>query len=104
MEGQKYGRTKKNYLLDADHDIKVELISQDAAPCLSTNLYDYLNGFSAEMIHSDTLGCAFEPEQRFENPDGTAITFDRDYFGSHRGLTVLPGPFASPEDAKKPLW
>ena len=62
--GAKPWKNEKNYLLDADHDIKVELISQDGAPCLSTNLYDYLNGFSAEMIHSDTLGCAFEPEQR----------------------------------------
>lgn len=102
--GAKAWKNEQNYLLNADHDIKVELISRDGAPHLSTNLYDYLNDFSAEMIHSDTLGLAFEPEQRFENPDGTAITFDRDYFGGHRGLTILPGPFASPEDAKKPLW
>ena len=84
--GAKAWKNEQNYLLDADHDIKVELISQDGAPCLSTNLYDYLNDFSAEMIHSDTLGLAFEPEQRFENPDGTALTFDRDYFGGHRAL------------------
>ena len=66
--GAKAWKNEQNYLLDADHDITVELISQDGAPCLSTNLYDYLNDFSAEMIHSDTLGLAFEPEQRFENP------------------------------------
>ena len=56
------------------------------------------------MINSDILGCAFEPEERFENPDGTAITFDRDYFGEHRGVKVLPGPFATAEDAKHNLW
>ena len=55
------------------------------------------------MIHTDILGQAFEPEQKFENPDGTAILFESDYFGGHRGIQVVPGPFASAEDAKKPL-
>ena len=40
----------------------------------------------------------------FENPDGTAITFDTDYLGEHRGLSVMPGPFASAEAAGKQLW
>lgn len=44
------------------------------------------------MIDSDVLGKAFEPEERFENPDGTAIRFDSDYFGTHRGVDVIPGP------------
>ena len=42
------------------------------------------------------LGCAFEPEQRFENPDGTDIRLDTDYFSAHRGLKTMPGPFADP--------
>lgn len=57
-----------------------------------------------EMIHSDTLGQAFEPEERFENPDGTSILFDIDYLGNHRSLNVIPGPFASAKDAKRVLW
>ena len=48
------------------------------------------------MISSDTLGKAFEPEERYENPDGTAIFFNTDYFGDHRGSRVIPGPFAEP--------
>ncbi len=55
------------------------------------------------MINTDVLGMAFEPEQLFENPDGTDIQFDTDYFGGHRGVDVIPGPFANSEDAKKPL-
>ena len=51
------------------------------------------------IIDSDTLGCAFEPEERYENPDGSAITFDSDYFGDHRGAETLPGPFAAAKDA-----
>ena len=56
------------------------------------------------MISSDTLGRAFEPEERYEQPDGTDIIFDSDYFGEHRGIHILPGPFARAEDADHPLW
>lgn len=77
---------------------------QDGKPVLSTNLYEFLDGFAADMVNSDVLGKAFEPEELFENPDGTPITFDRDYFGEHRDLSVLPGPFARKEDLGKKLW
>ena len=46
------------------------------------------------LIGSEKLGYAFEPEQRFENPDGSDLLLDRDYFGAHRGVSTLPGPFA----------
>ena len=36
---------------------------------------------------------AFEPEQKYENPDGTPITFNEDYFG-RKAEDLLPGPFA----------
>ncbi len=35
---------------------------------------------------------AFEPEQRFENNDGSDILFNEDYFGAHRGVAAFPGP------------
>ena len=67
---------------------------EDGKTVLYTNVYEELGEFRCRMINSDILGKAFEPEERFESPDGTSITFDRDYFGSHRGEQVLPGPFA----------
>lgn len=72
----------------------VDLVEEDGKYVLKTNLYDYLKDFRDGLVSSDILGCAFEPEQRFENPDGSAILFDRDYFGNHRGLDTVPGPFA----------
>lgn len=56
------------------------------------------------MIQTETLGEAFEPEQRFENPDGTDIIFDADYYGNHRGPAVLPGPFAEASESFIKLW
>ncbi len=82
----------------------VELTEKDGRPALHTNVYDLIGSFRAGMINSDILGCAFEPEQRFESPDGSEIVFDRDYLGNHRGIGVLPGPFAAAEDAEKALW
>ena len=74
--------------------VTVELTERDGRPVLVTNVYELIDGFRDRTVNSDILGCAFEPEQRFENPDGTAITFDRDYFGDFRGADILPGPFA----------
>ena len=61
-----------------------------------------MKDFKVDMISTDTLGKAFEPQQKFENPDGTPITFDVDYFGNHRTADVIPGPFvAGPKAADK---
>ena len=96
---------EKRNLVDADAKVTVELEEKDGKTYLKTNVYDYVKDFAAGIVNSDILGKAFEPEQRFEDPDGSAITFDRDYFGDHReGLTAIPGPFASPEGLKKALW
>ena len=84
--------------------VYVELEEKDGSYSLKTNLYDFLKDFETGIINSDILGCAFEPEQRFENPDGTAILFNEDYFGEHRGIAALPGPFADGRDAGKTLW
>jgi hypothetical protein len=92
--GASVSRHEKHGLIHADTGAEAGLTQKDGEPYLSTNVYALLEGFRAKLISSDTLGCAFEPEQRFENPDGTAIVFDEDYFGTRRGTAPLPGPFA----------
>ena len=104
FNGAKAYRHETGNLIDMRHDIKVDVTVQDGKPVLATNLYEFLDGFAVDMVNSDVLGKAFEPEARFENPDGTPILFDRDYFGEHRGVGVLPGPFAEKPDAGKALW
>lgn len=87
-------KKEQNNLICPDN-VTVTLEEQDGALCLKTNLYQLMEGFTAGMISTDTLGKAFEPEQRFETPDGRDIMFDTDYLGCHRGTAVIPGPFAS---------
>lgn len=102
LGGAKACKNEVNGLISSE-DVKVELLEKDGNYYLDTNIYDCLKAFMGRMINTDVLGMAFEPEQRFENPDGTDIQFDKDYFGGHRGVDVIPGPFANAKDAKKPL-
>ncbi|MBO4836193.1 MAG: right-handed parallel beta-helix repeat-containing protein [Clostridia bacterium] len=82
---------------------QAELEEKDGRWFLKTNLYEALKDFRCGLIGSDILGCAFEPEQRFENPDGSTLLLDRDYFGAHRGISTLPGPFAEEIKDEAPL-
>lgn len=91
-------------LVDSSHPITVEVEERDGRPVLNTNVYQVIDQFRCSMVNTQVLGKAFEPEESYENPDGTPITFDRDYLGNHRGAGVLPGPFASPLDAQTNLW
>ncbi|MBR2287232.1 MAG: right-handed parallel beta-helix repeat-containing protein, partial [Clostridia bacterium] len=101
--GAKMGKHEKNGFR-CDEKVTVEVEEKDGHPILVTNLYDYLKDFHADLISSDTLGRAFEPEERYEQPDGTDIIFDVDYLGNHRGIRVLPGPFACAENGEHPLF
>ena len=74
--------------------VALRLVEQDGEYRLETNLYEHLPRLRTQLIDSDTLGMAFEPEQRFEHPDGAPISFDRDYFGVDRGQAPIPGPLA----------
>ena len=103
LGGAKPWKHEKDCLVLPDMPL-VKLTEQDGAPVLDTNVYDLIADFRAGMINSDVLGKAFEPEQRFESPDGSAIVFDRDYLGNTRGVGVLPGPFATADASEKPLW
>ena len=104
FNGAKPCKNEKSNLVDETNKVTVELVEKDGHYYLKTNMYDLLGDFKDGIITSDILGYAFEPEQRFENPDGTAITFNEDYLGEHRGLSAVPGPFVSAEAAGKQLW
>ncbi len=93
---------EKNALIGSEK-VFVELTEQDGLK-LNTNLWPLLKDFRVGIMTSDALGCAFEPEQRFENPDGSDLILDRDYFGRHRGLSTIPGPFADETCAGQPLF
>ena len=95
---------EKHFLKGGRKKAHAAVTEKDGRWTLDTNVYEFLKDFRDGIVTSDLLGKAFEPEQRFENPDGTEIIFDRDYFGDHRGTDALPGPFAGEEQLKRALW
>ncbi|MBP5275707.1 MAG: hypothetical protein J6Z07_02795, partial [Lachnospiraceae bacterium] len=95
---------EKNAFEDKENRVDIKLINDNGKISIDTNIYELLKDFNVGMINSDILGCAFESEERFENPDGTEIVFNKDFFGNDRETTVIPGPFACGEFSKEVLF
>ncbi|MBR6984600.1 MAG: right-handed parallel beta-helix repeat-containing protein [Ruminococcus sp.] len=93
LSGSKSWKNEKNKFMSSE-SVNIELEEKNGRICLKTDLYKLIDKFSAGMISTGMLGEAFEPEQKFEAPDGRDIVFDSDYLGNHRGSAVIPGPFA----------
>lgn len=106
LNGAKAWKHEKNGLVVEDGGAYADVEEKDGRVYLKTNVYDFVKkaGFTDAIVDSDTLGKAFQAEERFESPDGSTIVFDRDYFGDHRGAAPVPGPFADGGDLKKPVW
>lgn len=85
---------ERHHLVNHEDKVSVELVEEDGRLVLKSNVFSLLKDFRDGIITSETLGKAFEPEERFEHPDGSDIVLDRDYLGNHRGVSAIPGPFA----------
>lgn len=77
-----------------DHKITVSLEKEGERFFLKTDLYRYMPEVRNQVITTDLLGMAFEPEQKFENPDGSSLVVDRDYHGKKWGEYPGAGPFS----------
>ena len=95
FDGATVYKKEKNKLVDKKSKVSVTVSEKDGSWYVKSDLFDKLGDFTCNVLTTETLGKAFEPEQCFENPDGTPITFDKDYFGTHRDPSVIPGPFAT---------
>lgn len=95
---------EKDCKVDSEHMVALKLEEENGKWRLNTNLYEYLPKFETQVISTEVLGEAFEPEQKFEAPDGTPILFNQDYFGLKRDAVMpLAGPFACGCEAEKEL-
>ena len=103
FNGAKPADQETDAIVDTEHTVKLELKEENGTWHLDTDLYEYLQKTACAMIYTETLGMAFEPEEKFENPDGTPIVFQYDYFGARQEINPLPGPFAAKESAGKTL-
>ncbi len=86
--------TEENFASDTEHEITWELYLENDHYVFKTNVYDFMPEIHAPLVNTELLGEAFEPEQKFEAPDGSPILFDTDYLGEKRPLQPMPGPFS----------
>ena len=93
FNGAKPADIERDATVDAQHHITLELKQEDGVYRLETNMMKYLP--TCATITSDTLGLAFEPEERFETPEGETIVFDTDFYGNTRSASPVPGPFCN---------
>jgi hypothetical protein len=83
---------EEDFTIDDEHEIRVALVEENGEYKLDSNYDEFLP--EAKLIDSETLGMAFEAEERFENPDGSDIIFDRDFNGILREGKIVAGPLA----------
>ncbi|MCF0142054.1 MAG: right-handed parallel beta-helix repeat-containing protein, partial [Parasporobacterium sp.] len=95
FNGAKPWNKEENYIEDKEHVIKFKVVCGSEAQgaegidpgfgmFIKTDLGKYMPAAAADILTSDDLGMAFEPEQRYENPDGSTIVFDEDFSGNSR--------------------
>ncbi len=82
---------KENASVD-NNKVTLELCENNGIYTLKTNYLDFLGDKNLDFVTTDILGEAFEPEQKFENPDGTPIIFNTDYYELSRGFSPVAGP------------
>lgn len=93
LNGARPFEQEENQLVLAD-DPGIQVEETEAGVILSMTMGKSPGRLKNQLVNTDLLGKAIIPDQGFENPDGTEITIDTDYFGERRNLkNPLPGPF-----------
>ena len=92
FNGAKPCDIEEDYTVDNEHEVELKLVEKDGVYTVESELYKYLP--KCNIISSDTLGIAFEPEERYEAPDGSDIILDTDINGNKRIDNPVAGPFA----------
>lgn len=99
FNGAKPWTKERNFCEVKKNGACVKLKETDKGWVLETELMKLLpQALNTPVISTEYLGEAFEPEQKFENPDGSPIIFDKDYFGKKRSIHPTPGPFENQEE------
>ena len=92
FNGAKTCDIEEGAYVDTEHKVEVSLKEENGQYIVVSDYMKYLPKVS--LCATEQLGEAFEPEERFENPDGSDIVFDTDIYGKKRVDNILAGPVA----------
>ena len=104
LGGAKPWKREMNPVVYDDFCPEIEIVETEDGLRLKTNIYEKIRNIRRGVVSTETLGMAFEPEERFENPDGSSIVFNMDYFEERRDINALPGPFADENELNENIW
>ena len=97
--------------VNSENNVEIDCEEKDGKIYLKTNLYELVSAgkvptdaMSCKLMHTDDIAPAFEPEQNYENPDGSPIIFNIDFFGKKHGEKPVAGPFADGSEIKDSLF
>ncbi len=73
---------------------KIKIEEKEEGIYLTLNLNKEIFKMKNKRVNTELLGKAIIPGLRFENPDGTTLTVENDYFGNQKNIkNPSPGPF-----------
>jgi hypothetical protein len=94
-------------LTPAGVDPKPRIVAEGDRVFLHVTLGPELKQASTKLVTTEFLGKAMVPKLAYENPDGSPLTVDMDYFGAKRNATApSAGPFENPGqgDLQLKVW
>jgi alpha-N-arabinofuranosidase len=84
-----------------DFDPELRLVEEGDNAFLHITLDDSYRSLDNPLVTTTLLGRAKIPDAAYENPDGTPLKIDTDYFGKKRNETnPSAGPFENPGEGK----
>jgi hypothetical protein len=93
LNGALHYAGEKNYIQRKDLDPAIQLIEEAGQVFLTMTLEDFQGNYKNQLITAALLGKVIIPGCEYENPDGTPVKIDTDYFGHKRNEA---GPTAGP--------
>ncbi|WP_339884901.1 right-handed parallel beta-helix repeat-containing protein [Polaribacter vadi] len=83
-----------NFIENRTLNPDISLTKEEDGYYLNITIDESFGKVKTQLVNTALLGAAFQSETPFENPDGSPITIDKDYFGKVRtsGIPFI-GPF-----------
>ena len=102
--GAKPYSKETNCLVKAEFNPEVRLVEEDESVLLHITLDDSWRALNNPLVTTALLGRAKMPKAVYENPDGTPLKIDTDYFSKKRNqANPSAGPFENPGEGKLTL-
>jgi hypothetical protein len=104
FKGAKPCISETNYIEKTDFDPKVKIVEQGENVYLHITLDKSFKSLNSKLVTTKLLGKALIPGQAYENPDGSPLKIDTDYFGRKRDeANPSAGPFENPAEGRLSL-